>query len=328
MNQLNTLVYAGNSLGPANIAANTNDVYASGFSTILLGLFHIGRGPDAKDPVKGQKTGDLVFNNPNDPNDPGLILISDGALVGPPTWLKQLQQLFSANSGKGSVTQMGCSVGGGGCEDYQTIWGNFIVNGSIGSDTALFQNFVTLKKVCPFIEFIDFDCEEFDSSYYSDFSWTETVIAFGNMLKKIGFSMTLCPYIFQTDWMDILKSLYVSSAPTVVWMNLQCYDGGGGNDPGDWANAVNGTNLGIDGASFTVPGLWCCNTAKPYDGSTPPAVESQFATWKQTTALQGGFMWNYDDILANQSSTACNPKYTGSKSAAAYEAAMVKGLNS
>jgi hypothetical protein len=328
VNTFNTVLYAGNTLGPKSIVHNTDDLYESGFTTVLLDLFHIGRGPDTTDPVKGQKTGDIVFNDPNDQSDPGLIVISDGAYQGPPAWPEQLQQLF-ATSGNGRVTRMGCSVGGGGCEDYQTIWGKFVVNGSIGSDTALYQNFVTLKKALPFVDFIDIDCEEFGSDTYPDYSWTETIVAFGSMLKEIGFNLTFCPYNSITEWMALLKGLHTPQEPTVVWLNLQCYDGGYDNDPADWATEINEMKIGVDGAAFTMPGLWCCNTSKPWTGSTPPEVEKRFATWKKTPpleGLQGGFIWNYEDILGNESSTDCNPKYSGPKTAAAYQQAIVAGL--
>jgi hypothetical protein len=325
MTDLNTILYAGNVLGPQAIAGNTNDVYESGFTTVLLGLSHIGRGPDAKDPIPGQKTGDIIFN---DPSQGGVIVVSDGQYVGPVAWPGQLQELFAADRGKGQVKLMGCSIGGGGCEDYQTIWGNFVVNGSIGTDTALYRNFVALRKTLPFLEFIDFDCEEFDSSYYPDYQWNEVLVAFGNMLKSVGFSLTFCPYCESSEWMGVLKKLYAPQAPTVRWMNLQCYDGGGSNDPGEWAAEVNRTGLGIDGDAFTVPGLWCCNTAKPDCGSTPPEMQDRFTTWTtdDKIALQGGFVWNYDDILANEASTACDPSYTGPKSAAAYQNALIRGL--
>jgi hypothetical protein len=65
MSSLNTAIYAGDAFNPVNIAGNTADIQGSGFSTIILGLCHIGRGPDAYDPVQGQQTGDFVFNNPN-----------------------------------------------------------------------------------------------------------------------------------------------------------------------------------------------------------------------------------------------------------------------
>jgi len=337
MSDLNTIIYAGNGLGPANIARNTNEVHESGFKTVLLGLFHIGRGSGAKDPIPGQKTGDIIFNNPNDPSDPGVIVVSDAEYVGPSAWLGQLQQLFAAKSGKGMVKLMGSSIGGSGSpqppygvQDYQTIWGNFISNGSIGTGTVLYRNFVVLKKVLPFIRFVDFDCEEFESGYYPDYSWNQTLTAFGNMLKEIGFSMTFCPYIYMSDWMDVPRSLYVPQEPTVLWMNLQCYDGGGSNDPAEWAAAVNDTGLGINGASFTVPGLWCCKTSKPECGSIPPAVKDTFTAWKkdEKIALQGGFIWNYDDILVNQSSTTCDPSYAGPKSSAAYQNALMQGLTS
>jgi len=335
MNNINTVLYAGNPLGPANISANTKDVYDSNFNTILLGLFHIGRGPGEKNPPH-QQIGDIVFNNPDDPVDRGVIVISGEELKpAARTWPQQLKQLLKTTSGKGNVSRIGCSVGGGGgVEDYQTIWKYFVRNGSISDDTALFKNFKALKDNFGFIDFIDFDCEEFELKDYPAYSWTQTLTAFGNMLKDIGFSITFCPYKKKQipKWMDVLKSLYASKEePTVLWMNLQCYDGGEGNEPADWAKAVNDMKRGIDGASFIVPGLWCCNTDKPECGSVPTAVQTQFGSWKtdkeKPVALRGGFIWNYEDILANQNSTACDPEYTYPKPALAYHNAIMNALS-
>lgn len=323
MSTSNTLIYAGDSLGPASINANASDISNSGFTTILLGLSHIGRGPDAYQPVAGQQTGDIVFNNPA---DDGLIMISEGNYVGPENWPSQLNALMGNN-----ITRMGLSVGGGGCLDYETIWSNFIVNGSISGSSVLYKNFVTLKQQFPFISFIDFDCEEFSSAYDPEYNWVETIIAFGNMLKEIGFDITFCPYCETSGWMKALSALYSTSSPTVLWLNLQCYDGGGGNDPVTWAEAVSNTLSGVNGFSLIVSGLWCCNTAKSYCGSTPTAVKNQFSDWqlqagKMNQSFRGGFIWNYEDVLANENSNACNPQYGGSKTSADYCSAINKGL--
>jgi hypothetical protein len=310
---MNTVVYAGDVLGPANIGTNAQAVYDSNVSTILLGLFHIGRGPESKNPCKGQKTGDIVLNNPD---ETGMVVISDGLLTSAASkWPGQLKQLFKTYGGRGAVSRMGCSVGGWGCEDYQMIWGNYVVNGSIASDTTLYKNFAALKQACPFIDFIDFDCEElWGSDLYPNYDWTKTLVAFGNMLKDIGFNLTLCPYSNSTDWMDVLRQLYATTGPTVVWINLQCYAGGGSNHPSDWVDCVNGTKLpGINGASFTVPGDWVEQSSGQ--------VKNDFNTWQhpkpnQNLGLQGGFIWNYDDIIKNGYSLS------------AYQQAVVDGLNS
>ena len=45
------------------------------------------------------------------------------------------------------------------------------------------------KKIFPFIDFIDLDCEEFSLGYYPDYKWIEAVTDFGIMLKEIGFTL-------------------------------------------------------------------------------------------------------------------------------------------
>jgi hypothetical protein len=319
---MNSILYAGNALGPAKISGNTNDVLESGFTTIQLGLLHIGRGPGgAKNPKPGLITGDIVFNNEE---EGGLIVISNGVYKGPETWPSQLKQLLSS---QGKVTRMGWSVGGGECEDYQTIWGNFLVD---PKNNALYENFAELKKIFPFVDFIDLDCEEFESGYYPDYKWIEAVTDFGIMLKAIGFSLTLCPYKkeLMSGWMEILTRLYALRGPSVSWINLQCYDGGDDNDPQTWAKEVQ--NLGID-VPFIVPGLWCCNNTEARCGSTPSEVKDKFAGWKAAWGKEippprGGFIWNYEDILANENSPACAGNVPGSANVEKYRAAIVEGL--
>lgn len=332
----NTAIYAGTALSPVNIDTNSPDIIGSGFTTIILGLCHIGRGPEAHDPVQGQHTGDLVFNNPSesttDPSKNGLIMISEGKYVGPDSWTSALLNLQSGYGGYGEISRVGWSFGGGGCLDYQTIWSNYVKNGKISSDTTLYKNFQTLKSQFPFIDFIDFDCEEFDSSYDHTYNWTEALIAFGNMLKEIGFNITFCPYGRNSDWMGVLKTLYSSKGATVEWINLQCYDGGSGQDPKTWVTDINNTGLGIDASAFLLPGLWCCNTSKPYYGSTPKDMQDTFSQWQTELknaglpVLKGGFVWNYDDILNNENSTSCNTEYTKPKKAVDYDKGIVSGL--
>jgi hypothetical protein len=317
-----TALYAGNSLGPNHFATNQADFIKSGFDTLLLGLFHIGRGPNDPDPVQGQRTGDIVFNDPTDPNHPGVIVISQGAYTAPAAWPGQLKSLLTGSGGP--VSTMGISIGGAGCLDYHTISRHFVVNGTIGPTTVLYQNFQRFKSAFPFIQVIDFDCEEFDAPG-DPYQWVATLVAFGQMLKTIGFDLTFCPYNRMADWITVLQGLYARQGPTVRWMNLQCYDGGSPNHPADWAKAVDAAKVGADGSAFIVPGLWCCNTQG--DGSTPPKVVKSFAGWKKINGkLPGGFIWNYEDILDNQNSTACDPSYLAPKTSRTYHDAILKGL--
>ncbi len=125
---------------------------------------------------------------------------------------------------------MGWSVGGGGCLDYQTIWSNFVVNGSISFSTVLYQNFVALKQQFPFVDFVDFDCEEFFPDYIPipALCLTEALIAFGNMLKEIGFTSYSARTIRCRIGSRFWRSCTLQNPRQLRWMNLQCYDGGAG----------------------------------------------------------------------------------------------------
>src|SRR5215469_6456308 len=101
--------YALDALGPANIATNLEATRAAGWTTILLGLFHIGYPPD-------QAEAEIFFNSTS--------IIKGGKDAGTfstgfdPAW----PQMIAALKENSPITRIHASFGGGGSVvDFTTI---------------------------------------------------------------------------------------------------------------------------------------------------------------------------------------------------------------
>lgn len=270
MSKFNFAVYAEGCMYPASATVKTTvaQLQASGFETPILSLFHIGRDYDIS---PAQIMGDIYFNN--------TLLISQGSYVGDPAWPELINGLPGS-----SVKQVCASIGGGGVMDYQTLQKIYTGNGNSFDKTNLKANFECFRKTFPAIGIIDMDCEEtYD---------TPSFVAFCQMLAGMELGITFCPYAFyEIDfWTDSLAALNKSHPGAVKWWNLQCYDGGYGNDPAQWAAAIGKAIPGFSTAGFILAGDWT--------NDTPSGVQSLMGTFKGETCVGGGFIWTLDDIIA------------------------------
>ncbi len=253
---------------PANqpVATTIQQLQNSGFSTPTLGLFHIGRNYGISPP---QHMGDLYFND--------TLVISQGRYVGDAAWPALVNQLIG-----GSVTDVCASIGGGSpVMDFQTISRIYQENGNSFHGTNLMTTFETFRKTFPAISTIDMDCEE----TYDEASF----VAFCRMLIDLGFSITFCPYTNQSFWTSCLAQLNQSNPGAVEWWNLQCYDGGAGNQPGQWAQAIAAAIPGFSTSRYIVPGDWTNDSAQQ--------VAQLLAAFKDEPSVGGGFLWTLDQII-------------------------------
>ncbi|HYE28097.1 MAG TPA: hypothetical protein VEA61_07670 [Allosphingosinicella sp.] len=281
--------YGQGQLAPTEIDQNLAAVQQAGWTTIILGLFHIGR-PG----VGNQALGDIVFNDP--------IVITGGNLSEEyQGWPDQIAQLKQG----GSITRIYASVGGGDTViDFTTIQHIYEQNNYSFSGTALEQNFLAFRDDFSAIDGIDLDCEDnYDQPSFN---------AFCSMLAGMGFSLTFCPYdrLQKTFWANALKATNGISPGAVKWWNLQCYSGGAGNYPQDWANAIASAIPGFPTAGFIVAG-----DSADY---RPDEVQSLIAGFSGEPSLGGGFVWTLDNIIESQSTS----QYT----MADYVAAVRNGL--
>lgn len=275
MSKLNIAVYAEGCVYPASaqqpVVTTILQLQQSGFTTAILGLFHIGLNSGSGSPVN---TGDLSFNDQ--------LIISEGAYVGDTSWPDLVGSMLG-----GAVSQVCASVGGGGVGDFQNIQTIYESNGNSFDNTNLLLSFQILRKELPAISVIDMDCEDnYDS---------QSFVAFCQMLVGIGFGITFCPYQNQPFWTAALSALNASSPGVVKWWNLQCYDGGGDNTPANWAQAIAEVLPGFSPNDFIVAGNWT--------QVTPATVQTTLQNFDDQSCLGGAFIWTLDAMIANDTLT-------------------------
>lgn len=267
---INIAVYAEGCMYPSGgvpVAANIAALQRSGFTTAILSLFHIGRDYNIE---PSQVSGDLYYND--------TLIISRGEYVGDASWPKLVDSI-----GDGSVQRVCASIGGGGVLDFTTINRIYTQNGQSFANTNLERSLRTFRKVFPSVDILDLDNED----DYSEPSF----LAFCQLVIGMGFRVTFCPYTAQDFWVRSLSALNASSPGAVAWWNLQCYDGGAGNEPQAWADAICRAVPGFNPTGFIVAGDWTSDS--------PGQVESLMSGFAAQPSVGGGFMWTFDEMLAS-----------------------------
>ncbi len=94
------------------------------------------------------------------------------------------------------------------------------------------------------------------------------------MLGGLGYKFTLVPYQNQSFWVNLKNSI-----TNCDYVYLQCYEGGAGNDPGQWDSAFGHGVVVIPGQES--------NTAN----------STNWHDWFLETGVQGGFY--YPDVVFN-----------------------------
>ena len=189
----------------------------------------------------------------------GATLCQNGSYTGDPTWGAKLSACKAAPS---SVNRIEICIGSAGSQAFNNIRSLIAAQGT-GSGSILYRNFLALKNAT------GADAIQFDDETTYD---VNSMVAFGNMLAAIGLKVTLCPYTQQAFWVNVKSQL----GGNVDAIYLQCYDGGAGNDPGNWINAFGGFKV--------TPGLWG-NT------ETTASATAKMQTWRNNLGIPGGFMW-------------------------------------
>lgn len=305
MSSFNVSAY-GEGLMYSSLSQNMAAIQTAGWTSVILGLFHV------------DTSGNIYFNDTK--------IITNGSYIGTSNWPSQLKQLMT---GQGStIKTLLASIGGGGVSDFTSIQTIYQNNNNSFSGTPLQKNFQTFFSTFPMITLIDMDVEEaYD---------TASFVAFCQMLIQIGFGITFCPYTMTDFWTGSLSTLNQSNPGAVKWWNLQCYDGGGGNNPQDWADAITSTIPGFNTAGFIIAGDWSRNLAKIgknpanwyWQGDCPPAMQSLMSSFAGQSCVGGGFIWTIDQILdyAADQKLKPDPNPCGNVGMKDYVAAITKGL--
>lgn len=281
MSKSNFVLYGLDRFGPENIGWELANMNRKGLTTIILGMFHIG------DPKTGYQYGDIMYNAAKP------LVISNGKYVAHfPDWPGQIAKL---KGGGTTVTQIYATMGGSpGPIDFETIKTIYNNNHQSFSGTQLEKNFRVFHATFPAIDGIDMDCEEtYD---------VPSFVAFCKMLIGMGFHITFCPYTRRDEfWIKALVAIEKDHPRAVKLWNLQCYGGGGGNDPQVWANAIKKAFPGRQTDGYIVAGDW----VRTYDpknhywfGDCPQTMQQKFAGISKQPCLGGGFIWDLDSIRA------------------------------
>jgi len=291
MGNISSAIYADGGLYSGGTAIIDN-LKASGFTTVIAWALHV----DAN--------GDLKFNDES--------IVVGGSYTGAADWPALLGSL---KQGATSINRLIFSVGGWGVGDFPNIQA-LLAQGGGQPGGALYKSFAALKAAIPAIDAIDFD----DESLYD----SATTVAFSQMLASLGYQVTFCPYT-QTDfWTGCLQQLEQSNPGLVTAFNLQCYAGGGGNDPSDWIAAVaNAMGPTFPAASFIIPGLWCRHGDGCLEDNCPAEIQTAFKQW-QSLGITGGFIWVLGDIETCENSGTCGAG--APMGTAAYAQAVMAGL--
>jgi hypothetical protein len=243
-----------------------NQIASAGWTSIILGLFH------------PHQDGTIYFND--------TTIINNGVFIGDKAWPSSLSLL----KGKGNLESLSASIGGGGVGDFKNIKNIYDKNNSSFEGTQLQKNFQTLKSQIGAIDIIDMDCEDlYDQNSF---------VAFCEMLIQIGFKISFCPYCFTDFWVGSLAAIEKTYPGSVVRWNLQCYDGGTGNNPQVWAKAIRDEIPDFNTTNFIIAGDWT--------NDTPKEVTSLFSKFENMDCAGGGFLWTLDAIYPDEMSNYIN----------------------
>ena len=196
----------------------------------------------------------------------GTTCASNGIYTGPGNWSSLVTTLKTPPT---TVKRYEVLIGGWLDTSYDNI--KSLVNSQgTGPGSILYKNFQALKNAVPGIDAINDDDE-----YTYDLASSTN---FANMLGSLGYKFTLVPYTQQSFWVKLKKN-----TTNCDYVYLQCYEGGAGNDPGNWNAAFGGVN-GFSLSGFhVIPGQES-NTANT----------NTWTKWYLETGVQGGFY--YPDI--------------------------------
>jgi len=250
-------------------AAQLND----GITTVILWSIHIHSG------------GDLYLNDTLFVSGGEVKYATDGKTGVNPDFPDLVKALMSG----GSVKDLIVSVGAWSTNSDFTAWlaARDQVKANLGALVSAFG-----------VTGVDFDYESEDGYTSQDQSMIVTLTL---DVGSLGLYATYCPYTATDFWTGCLTDVYAQNnqAQIVKWMNLQCYAGGTGNSPTDWAQAVQAAGeTGVsDAYAFIVPGFAVLGA----DGFGPEEMQQTFQTFAGT-GVTGGFLWNSSGIWSTEAS--------------------------
>lgn len=213
----------------------------------------------------------ILFNIQVEPNGDlttdGETICRNGQYVFGNTQPHYVDDVKALRQGMTSVRRVESCIGGWGSKSYDNIKA-LVASGGTGPTSILYRNFKALKDTLPVIEAINNDDEH---TYH-----VSSASAFHVMLFDIGYKTTLAPYMNKSFWQSLATSVNNLRPGAVDRIDLQCYDGGAGNNPKDW----NINNIKLHS------GLLHFNPTT--------TITTKMQDWKNNSTTTGGFLWVYN----------------------------------
>jgi hypothetical protein len=245
-----------NDLSNANAAA---DVAASGFDTIIVGLWHV------------HSDGSIFYNDfPVDSDTTAAICESIQALKTTPG---------------STVKTVLISFGGGN-------WAGHPASVSDTDYPAMKANWTTFQPALAALlrdsgaDGVDWDYEPETTPFDTAF-----IAKITNEMAAVPCLVTAAPYTDQADWLTVIAGTRTAGAAApnnFAWWNLQLY---GGADYGNWVAALQGAPTGMTSGqveTFLLPGY------SPGCSYSPVSdIQNLYGSYP---ALGGAFIWNYTGV--------------------------------
>lgn len=207
--------------------------------------------------IDGNAAGDLTFF--------GTPIYTGGAYVGPAGWPGRIKSL---KTGATSIRRLQFCLAGpyGVYRTYRNAHGS-------GPETNWYKNWARLKEDMG-VDAIDFNDEN---------TWdAASLVQLGEMMATIGYKVTLCPYNRPAVWQRVKAEL----GDKVDAINLQCYDGGRGNNVGTWNSYFGGLKV--------TPLFWTLHADGT--GDTFRTAQTKVAGWKAAGGITSAGAWQYSDM--------------------------------
>ncbi|KAH7323252.1 hypothetical protein B0I35DRAFT_350272 [Stachybotrys elegans] len=239
------------------MVSNTTAITTSGYNSVIL--FGVGI----------LANGDIMYYS-NTPGSVDVLVASGGAYVGGDALAQKVRSL-KTRSGS-TINRVEICMNSNNMRELMTSPGP-------GSSTNIYRNFAALKTAWT----LDAVNNNDESLYH-----VPSTVTFAKMLGTMGYKYSLCPYTNINFWTSLRTQVNSGlSTPLIDRAYLQCYDGGGGNNPVSWQNSLGMT---------VVPLIWVINDAKPWEGNTAAQARTRFSNWARQATLGGGGYWNEYDI--------------------------------